>query len=197
MSSSDTRLAVDDTAGRSPFAGARRAVSATGSTRSRKVGLRRRRFVRRPPTDAGSSSSTSGVARQRRGRDHRHVEADEEPRASGSSPRRRATTSAVSRITSRPQFRQIRPADARIQQAQVVVDLGGRARPSTGDCGCCSSGGSRSPDRCPQSSRCRASPSARGTAGRRRTAIRRSAADPRRRWCRRRATTSPSRSRRS
>ena len=45
---------------------------------------------------------------------------------SGSSPRRRATTSAVSRITSRPQFRQIRAADARVEQPQVVVNLGRR-----------------------------------------------------------------------
>ena len=54
---------------------------------------------------------------------------------SGSALSRVATTSAVSRITSLPQPRQkVRP-DARVEQAQVVVDLGRRPdrRPRVAD----------------------------------------------------------------
>ena len=82
--------------------------------------------------------------------------------------------------------------DAREEQAQVVGDLGDGA-----------DGRARVPpdallldrDRRRQAldaRRSRASPSARGTAARRPTATRRSAAGPRRRACRRRATTCPS-----
>ena len=86
-----------------------------------------------------------------------------------------------------------RAADARVEQPQVVVDLGRRADRRARDCGCCSSAGWRSPGRSPRCCRRPASPSARGTAGRRPTATRRSGAALRRRWCRRRATTCPSR----
>ena len=89
--------------------------------------------------------------------------------------------------------RAVRVADAREEQAQVVVDLGdgadGRARVAAGALLVDRDRRARGP-RC---SRRRASPSGRGTGGRRPTAIRRSAAAPRRRSCRRPATTCPSR----
>ena len=112
---------------------------------------------------------------------------------SGSAASRRATTSAVSRITSWPHWRQNGPAHARVEQAQVVVDLGGRAdgRARVADAVLLADGDGRR--HAVDASRRRASPSARGTGGRRPTATRRSAAGPRRRWCRRRATTSPTR----
>ncbi len=59
-------------------------------------------------------------------------------------------------------------------------------------CGWCSSGGWRWAARGRRSRRRPASPCAPGTGARRRRATRRSAAGPRRRWCRRPATTCPS-----
>ena len=59
-------------------------------------------------------------------------------------------------------------------------------------CGWCSSAGWRRPGRCRRSHRRPASRCAPGTAARRRRATPRSGAGPRRRWCRRRATTCPS-----
>ena len=85
-----------------------------------------------------------------------------------------------------------RVADARPEEAQVVVDLrggaDGGARRLGGVLLLDGDGGREPVDR----DRRRASPCARETAARRRTATRRSGAGPRRRWCRRRATTCPS-----
>ena len=111
----------------------------------------------------------------------------------GSAARRRATTSAVSRddLAARTAGR----TSGRRAPTAGACSRGSRSscRRSSAGCGCCSSGGSRSPGRCPRCGRRRASPSARGTAGRRPTATRRSAAALRRRSCRRRATTCPTR----
>ena len=142
------RSARRRTAGRSPCAAAPRA--------SRRPGRRDREgpaaaTATRPRLRPMPAPPRRRPARrrQRRRRDHRHVEADEEPRAF----RKLAETARhdLGRLANHlaAAVPAIRPADARIQQAQVVVDLGGRARPSTGDCGCCSSGGSRSPGQMP------------------------------------------------
>ncbi len=103
------------------------------------------------------------------------------PSAGWSGPRSRCRTRAV------------RPADARVQQPQVVVDLGDGADGGARVVGRSTSARSRSPARGPRSSRRPASPSARGTGARRPRATRRSGAGPRRRWCRRRARTCPTR----
>ena len=83
----------------------------------------------------------------------------------------------------------VRIPDPRPEQAQVVVDLGDRARPSTAGSARWSSGRSRSPARARRSSRRRASPSGRGTGAHRPRATRRSGAAPRRRSCRRQGST--------
>ena len=153
--------------------------------------LRRRRSPRRAFGRRRLLFVDVGRGRQRRRRDDRHVEADQEPRALAelAEPPGHHLGGLANHLAAAVAAEG--PADPRVEQAQVVVDLGGRARPSTADCGCCSSGGWRSPGRCPRSNRRPASPSARGTAGRRPTATRRSAAALRRRSCRRRATTCP------
>ena len=115
---------------------------------------------------------------------------------SGSAARRRATRHRPSRgLTSSPQL----PADTCARRAPRAGACSRESRSwcrrSSAGCGCCSSGGSRWPGRCPRSGRRRASPSARGTAARTPTATRRSGAGLRRRSCRRRATTCPTRSR--
>ena len=139
----------------------------------------------------GSSASCRRVERRRV--DDRQVEAD----AAGACPPAARPAGAP-----RP-----RPSRARLRARTCGRTSGRRARTaaacsresrsscrrSSADCGCCSSGGWRSPARCRRCDRRRASPSARGTAGRRPTAIRRSAAALRRRSCRRRATTCPTR----
>ena len=92
-----------------------------------------------------------------------------------------------------PADRAVRPADARVEQAQVVVDLGdradGRARVARGRL--LVDRDRRAEAR--RSSRRRASPSSAGTAARRRRATRRSGAGPRRRSCRRQGSTSRTR----
>ena len=86
-----------------------------------------------------------------------------------------------------------RPADAREEQAHVVVDLGRRAdrRARIADAVLLADGDRRADAL--DASRRPASPSARGTGARRPTATRRSGAALRRRSCRRRATTCPTR----
>ena len=59
--------------------------------------------------------------------DDRHVEADQEPRPGRETAQHVATTSAVSRTTSFPQYLQMRPANPGVEQPEVVVDLGRRA----------------------------------------------------------------------
>ena len=89
--------------------------------------------------------------------------------------------------------RAVRPPDARVEESEVVVDLRDRA-----------DGRARVPRRrllvdrdrrarARRSSRRRASPSSAGTGARTPTATRRTGAGPRRRSCRRRGSTSPSR----
>ena len=83
----------------------------------------------------------------------------------------------------------VRMPDPGPQEAQVVVDLGDRARPSSAGCARWSSGRSRWPVRAPRSSPRPACPSGRGTGARRPTATPRSAAGPRRRSCRTQGST--------
>ena len=85
-----------------------------------------------------------------------------------------------------------RVADAREQQAQVVVNFGDGGRPSSAGCARWSFVRSRSPAKVPRSNRRPASPSAPGTGARKPKVTRRSGAGLRRRWCRRRARTCPS-----
>ena len=141
----------------------------------------------RPPASVARAGTSDG-------RDDRHVEADQEPR-----PGRRASPSwprhdfggladdLLARSSGRSSGRPGRRAGAGSRGSRSSC------RPSSAGSGCCSSGGSRSPGRCPRSNRRPASPSARGTGGRRPTATRRSAAALRRRSCRRPATTCRSR----
>ena len=89
--------------------------------------------------------------------------------------------------------RAVRDADARVEQAQVVVDLGDGAHRRARVAATSSSGRSRRPATGPRCGRRRACPSARGTAARTPRATRRSGAGPRRRWCRTRASACPSR----
>ena len=118
---------------------------------------------------------------------------DHDPRALGQSRTASTICSTVCCSIGRPHFGQCGRPDARVEQAQVVVDLGdgadGRARVVAGALLVDRDGG-REARRC---SRRRACPSGRGTAGRRRRATRRSGAGPRRRSCRRRARTCRSR----
>ncbi len=129
-------------------------------------------------------------------RHHRHVEADEQ--AGALRQRRQPGGHDLGRLADHvaAALAADGPADPRVQQPQVVVDLGRGP-----DRGARVADAVLLPDgdggaRCPQSNRRPASPSARGTAGRRPTATRRSGAGLRRRSCRRRATICPTRSRR-
>ena len=130
-----TRSGRRQTAGRSPCAGARRASRRPDRRRSGQRRAAATAISSAPSAVAGSSSSTSGVGRQRRRRDHRHVEADEEPRALRklAEPARHHFGGLANHLAAAVPA--IRPADARIQQPQVVVDLGGRAdrRPRIAD----------------------------------------------------------------
>ena len=110
-------------------------------------------------------------------------------------PAARGSARRSSRSTARdrpPADRAVRAPDARVQQAQVVVDLGHgadcRARVPRGRLLVDRDRGAESR----RSSRRPASPSSAGTGARMRTATRRSGAAPRRRSCRRRGSTSRS-----
>ena len=140
-----------------------------------------------------SSSASSSPPLATAARDDGVVEADEQARAFGerrmSCRRRRPATRARPRV---------RTAGRRCGRRAPTAAAGSHefrwsCRPSSADCGCCSSAGWRSPARCPRCRRRPASPSARGTGGRRPKATRRSGAGLRRRWCRRRARICPSR----
>ena len=132
------------------------------------------------------------------------------------SARRRPTTRPASRsrragacprATRRAAWPRLRPSresrrgrtsgtpSARCAHTAAAGSRGSRSscRPSSAGCGCCSSAGWRWPGRCPRSHRRRASPCARGTGGRTPTATRHTGAAPRRRSCRRPATTCPTR----
>ena len=89
--------------------------------------------------------------------------------------------------------RAVRDADARVEQPQVVVDLGDGAHRRARVLRSSSSGRWRRPATAPRCGRRRACPSGRGTAARTPRGTRRSAAAPRRRWCRRPASSCPSR----
>ena len=111
---------------------------------------------------------------------------DQQAAAVGHAPGSLSTIcSAVCALISRPQLRAVRHADAGIEQAQVVVDLGdgahGRARVAAGALLVDRDGRAEAL----RSGRRPAFPSARGTGGRRPRATRRSGAGLRRRWCRR------------
>ena len=108
-------------------------------------------------------------------------------RASGCWSSRAATSSTVSLRTRVPQLGQkVWPTRA-IEQAQKVEALRGGGDGGARIAAWCSSAGWRRPARCRRYRRPRAFPSAPGTGARRRRAIPRSGADPRHRWCRRRA----------
>ena len=136
-SSSDDRLAVDVqpaealAAQRGERLGDRideiRAAPAAATRDSSSARFVRRRllFVRRSGVGAPSARDvTTGMSKPISSR----VPA-------GSAPSRAATTSAVSRMTSLAAVAADRAADARVEQPQVVVDLGGRAdrRPRVAD----------------------------------------------------------------
>ncbi len=95
----------------------------------------------------------------------------------------------VLRLERRAVLGAARNAGARVEQAQVVVDLGDGADRRPRVVRRASSARSRSRATGPRCGRRRASPSSTGTGARRRTATRRSGAGPRRTACRTRATT--------
>ena len=150
-SSSVHRLAIDVAAGRNPCAASAASVSAIGVDEARQ-GRLRRATPHRPPVSASASSSSVALAR---------AAASEAGTTGISKPMSSRVPAGSCAERRRPRPRRsrgslpCRTAGRRSGRRGRTAGAGSResrwsSRPSIAGCGCCSSGGSRSPGRCPR-----------------------------------------------